>query len=156
MYHHCHQQKNVCSMNEKIFSALRLYGTGIVTLAIWSLLVWNYFHGGVPSHHILARKDLPEISNWWGAVILPLLTWFLLTRIQKRVVFAKDEQASVSPFPISILFAFVSALLFGILLSIFFSLHYTDIPGYMLQGLFLLALFLPLYRAEYESVNCFV
>jgi hypothetical protein len=141
-------------MNEKMFSALRLrlYGTGIVTLAIWSLLLWNYFHGGVPSHHILARKDLPEISNWWGAVVLPLLTWFLLTRIQKRVVSAKDEQAPAAvaaSFPMSIVYAFAGALLFGILLSVFFSLHYTDIPGYMLQGLFLLALFLPLYRAEY-------
>jgi hypothetical protein len=138
-------------MNGKIYSSLRLYGTGIVTLAIWSLLVWNYFHGGVPSHNILARKDLPEISNWWGAVILPLLTWFLLTRIQKRVVPAKDEQvpAITASFPMSIVYAFGGALLFGILLSVFFSLHHTDIPGYMLQGLFLLALFLPLYRAEY-------
>jgi hypothetical protein len=140
-------------MNEKMFSALRLrlYGTGIVTLAIWSLLLWNYFHGGVPSHHILARRDLPEISNWWGAVVLPLLTWFLLTRIQKRVVSAKDEQAPAvaASFPMSIVYAFAGTLLFGILLSVFFSLHYTDIPGYMLQGLFLLALFLPLYRAEY-------
>lgn len=136
-------------MNEKTFSALRLYGTGIVTLAIWSLLLWNHFHGGVPSHHILARKDLPEISNWWGGIALPLLTWFLLTRIQKRVLTAKDAEAPALTFPMSIVYAFAGALLFSILLSVFFTLRYSGIPGYMLQGLLILALFLPLYRAEY-------
>ena len=147
MYHH-QQSGNVCSMNEKMFSSLRFYGTGIITFAIWSLLLWNYFHGGVPSHHILAREDLPEFSNWWGGIALPLLTWFLLTRIQKRVLSGKDKELPPS-LPMSILFAFVGALLFGILLSVFFSLRYTEIPGYMLQGVFLLALFLPVYRAEY-------
>lgn len=136
-------------MNEKMFSALRLYGTGIVTIAVWSLLLWNYFHGGVPSHHILARKDLPEISNWWGAVVLPLLTWFLLTRIQKRILTGKEEDSPTATFPMPILYAFAGALVFGILLSVFFTLRYAEIPGYMLQGIFLLALFLPLYRAEY-------
>ena len=133
-----------------MFFSIRLYGTGIVTLAIWSLLLWNYFHGGVPSHHILAREDLPEFSNWWGGIALPLLTWFLLTRIQQRVLSGKGEESPLlATLPKSILYAFVGALLFGILLSVFFTLHYTEIPGYMLQGLFLLALFLPLYRAEY-------
>jgi hypothetical protein len=135
-------------MNEKMFFKTRLYFTGIVTIAIWSLLAWNYFHGGVPSHHILDNEDLPAISNWWGGLLLPLLTWFLLYRIQKRLIRNNDEQSKTSRFSINILYGFIGALLFGMLLSAFFTFGYSDIPGYMLLGLLLLALFFPIYRAE--------
>lgn len=135
-------------MNEKMFFKTRLYFTGIVTIAICSLLAWNHYHGGVPSHHILAREDLPAISNWWGSLLLPLLTWFLLYRIQKRIIHNNDEKSQVSKFSINMFYGFAGALFFGILLSAFFTFGYSDIPGYMLKGLFLLALFFPIYRAE--------
>jgi len=134
-------------MNNAYFRT-RLYFTGIVTIAIWSLLTWNHYHGGVPSHHILADENLPEISNWWGGVLLPLLTWFLLYRIEKRII---DKNESVSQAPklsIYVIYGFTVALLFGIVLSAFFTFGNTDMPGYMLLGLLLLALFLPIYRAE--------
>ena len=117
-------------------------------MAISSLLAWNHYHGGVPSHHILARKDLPEISNWWGGLLLPVLTWFLLYRVQKRLMKNSDEKSQVSTFPVHTLYGFAGALLFGILLSTFFTLGYAAIPGYMMNGLFILALFFPIYRAE--------
>ena len=132
-------------MNEKMFFKIRLYFTFLITIAIWSLLAWYHYHGGVPSHHILAREDLPEISNWWGGLLLPLLTWFLLYRVQKRL----DSQTNKnSEFFKEVLFGFLAALLFGALLSIFFTLRYSEIPGYMLIGLLILAFFLPIYRAE--------
>jgi len=132
-------------MSEKVFFKTRLYFIGIITISIWSLLIWNYFHEGVPSHHILAREDLPEISNWWGALLIPLLAWFLTYRIQKRI----NKDPEVSNVPVSVLYGFLSALIFGILLSLFFTLGDSDIPGYMLQGVFVTALFLPIYRSEY-------
>ncbi len=132
-------------MNEKMFFKTRLYFTGIITIAIWSLLLWSHFNGGVPSHHILAREDLPEISNWWGGLLVPLLSWFLLYRIQKRI----SKNPEVSNFPASVLYGFLGALTFGILLSIFFTLGDSDMPAYMMQGVFILALFLPIYRSEY-------
>lgn len=135
-------------MNENTFFKIRLYITAIVSLAIWSLLAWNYFHGGVPSHSILARADMPSISNWWGAILLPLLTWFLLYRIQRRITDHPTEKPTVSNPPINIVYGFLGALLFGIVLSTFFTLGIKDIPGYMLISLFILALFLPIYRAE--------
>jgi hypothetical protein len=135
-------------MNEKMFFKTRLYFTGIITIAIWSLLSWNHFHGGVPSHHILDNENLPAISNWWGGLLLPLLTWFLLYRIQKRLIHENDEQSKKSKSSITILYGFIGALLFGILLSAFFTFGYSDIPGYMLLGLLLLALCFPVYRAE--------
>ena len=131
-----------------MFFKTRLYFTGIITISIWSLLTWDYYHGGVPSHHILHRKDLPEFSNWWGGLLLPLLIWFLLYRIQKRISNNKDENSPVSKFSINILYGFMGALFFGILLSAFFTFGYIEIPFYMLMGLMLLALFLPIYQAE--------
>ncbi|WP_051189605.1 hypothetical protein [Daejeonella oryzae] len=135
-------------MKDQLFVKTRLYFTGIVTIAIWSLLIWNHYHGGVPSHHVLAREDLPSISNWWGGILIPLITWFLLSRIQKRIILNNAGKSEPSGFSKNILYGFAGALFFGILLSAFFSLGYTDIPGYMLLGLLLLALFFPIYRAE--------
>ena len=136
-------------MSKGEFFKARLYITGIIALAIWSLLAWNNFHGGIPKHHILARKDLPEISNIWGGILLPVLTWFLLYRIQQRVFKEKDGRPESADFPLSILYGFSSALLFGIVLSAFFSFNYADIPGYMLLGVLILSNFIPLYRSEY-------
>lgn len=132
-------------MNEKNFFKARIFVTAIVSVTIWSLLAWNYYHGGVPSHHILAREDMPSISNWWGGVLLPLLTWFLLYRIEKRIA---DGTSNLTPFPKSVVYSFLVALVFGVLLCTFFTLRYSGIPGYMLQSVFVIALFFPIYRAE--------
>ncbi|WP_461054376.1 hypothetical protein [Spirosoma arcticum] len=135
-------------MHEETFLKIRLYFTGAMMISIWLLLIWDYHHGGVPSHHILQRKDMPEFSNWWGGLLLPLLTWFLLYRIQKRIINPKNGNSRASKFSLNILYAFIIALCFGILLSVFFTFGYTEMPLYMLTGLLLLALFLPIYRAE--------
>lgn len=135
-------------MTKKYFLNLGLYFTGIVTVGIWSLLIWNHYHSGVPSHHLLHRENLPAISNWWGGLLLPLLTLFLIYRIQKRILHNKDSMSSAEKFPINILYRFLFALSFGILLSIFFTLGYSNISGYMINGIFILALFFPIYRAE--------
>jgi hypothetical protein len=133
-------------MNQHTFFKTRLYFTAFVTLAIWSLLAWNHFHGGVPSHNILARADMPSISNWWGGVLLPLLTWFLLYRIQRRIK-SPNEKSDVKLL-LEIVYGFAGALLFGVLLSTFYTLGFADIPGYMVNSIFIIALFFPIYRAE--------
>lgn len=135
-------------LDESRLFETRLYFTGTVTLLIWGLLAWNHSHGGVPSHHILADKDLPKISNWWGGLLLPLLTWFLLTRVQKRAVRDRTDSPEATQLPRHILYGLAGGLLFGALLSVFFTFDYSEVPGYMLLGLIPLALFLPIYRAE--------
>jgi hypothetical protein len=116
----------------------RIYFTAIITLAIWSLLAWNYFHGGVPSHHLLARENLPSISNGWGALLLPLLTWFLLYRTSKRT-----NQPNVN-----VWIVFGASLLFGIVLSALITFEVSGLSSYMLFSVFILALFFPVYHAE--------
>jgi hypothetical protein len=135
-------------MNENTFFRIRLYITAMVTIAIWSILAWNHYQGGVPSHSILARADMPSISNWWGGLLLPILTWFLLYRIQRRLANSATEKLSGSPLPMEVVYGFAGALLFGILLSTFYTLGYPDIPGYMVNSIFIIALFYPIYRAE--------
>ena len=135
-------------MNEYSSLKLRLYFTGLVTLAIWSLLAWNHFHGGVPSHHILARKDLPEISNWWGGLLLPLLTWFLLYRIHKRESINNSIKLNDTPFSLNVMYGFVAAVFFGVLLSTLFTFG-SPLTSYILLSVFPLAMFFPIYRAEY-------
>ena len=135
-------------MNETSFLKTRLYITGIVTIAIWSLLAWYHYHGGVPSHHILAREDLPEISNWWGGLLLPVLTWFLLYRVQRRLIRNKGGKPERTQIPKAVIYGFAGALIFGILLSTFFTLGFSEPPFYMLIGALLLALFFPIYRSE--------
>lgn len=135
-------------MSDKMFFKTRLYFTGIVALAIWSLLAWEYYHGGVTRHHLLHREDLPSFSNWWGGLLLPLLTWFLLYRVQKRISSDKEKNAQLN-IPVNIFYGFISALLFGIVLSTFFTFGNEEIPFYMMMGLLAFALFFPIYRAEY-------
>jgi MFS family permease len=129
------------------FLRSRIYFTVIITLAIWGLLAWNYLHGGVPSHHILAREDMPSISNWWGGLLLPVLTWFLLYRAQKRLNLLAAKK-SMGEMKVKVAIGFGVGLLFGLLLSIFFVLGISELPGYMILSVFIGALFFPVYRAE--------
>ncbi len=126
--------------------------TGVTVLAgaiVWLMLAWDHFHGGIPSHHLLARADMPAISNAWGGMLIPILTWFLMSRIQKRVIATPNVVAEKPGIPKNILYGFAGAFAFGLVLSLFFASGNEDMPGYMLLGSFLLALLLPIYRAEY-------
>lgn len=131
-----------------MFFKFRLYFFVVITISIWTLLSWNYFHGGVPSHHILANKDLPKISNGWGGLLLPFLTWFLLYRVHRRIFRHSSGNADKSKSQQYFFYGLTGSLLFGILLATFFTFGYSDITGKMVLGLFPLALFLPIYRAE--------
>jgi hypothetical protein len=122
----------------------RLCFTFLVTLAIWALLLWDFYHGGVPSHHILQNKDLSKFSNWWGGLLLPLFTWLLLYRSQVRL----QKETSATTWTSRIIYAFVGALLFGVVLSIFFTIGNHEVPFYMILALLVLSIFLPIYRAE--------
>lgn len=134
-------------MDKAAFFRLRLYFTAAVTIAIWSLLAWNHYHGGIPAHHLLADKDLPEFSNGWGAIILPLLTWFLLYRLQRRLFLSQDGPAEPAAIR-SAIYGFVISLAYGIVLSTSYVLGYPDVASNMTLGIFALALFFPVYRAE--------
>jgi hypothetical protein len=135
-------------MSEQRMARWRPYIIALVILAELAHLAWEYFNGGVRSHHILNRADLPEISNGWGLLLLPALAWFLTGRIQKRIARQSKGDAAASKLPMSVVAGFAGALLFGIVLSASFTYDYENVASVMFRGMFLLALLLPVYRAE--------
>ncbi|MBZ9731736.1 hypothetical protein LB467_18815, partial [Salegentibacter sp. JZCK2] len=92
---------------------------------IFSFLFWDYFHDGVASHHILNKKELPAISNWWGGILLPVLSWVLLGRIEKRFnkQFAQKQRAGKQYRKVFRLF--IIGLFCAILIAISFTYKYT-------------------------------
>ena len=74
---------------------LRAGLTVVATLALWSLLLWQHFHQGVPAHHLLDNPDLPVVSNWYGGLLLPVLAWGLLSLTRRRMI--KANSPSLKP-----------------------------------------------------------
>jgi hypothetical protein len=127
----------------------RILLTGLVMLAEVAHLAWEHSHGGVQSRHLLHRADLPAISNWWGALVLSALAWFLLGRILSRTV-SSPQVAGASPRrPARILAGFFASLLFGTALAVAFTNGNESVTSYMFLSMFPIALLVPVYRSEY-------
>ncbi|HEY2321583.1 MAG TPA: hypothetical protein VGJ82_01855 [Thermoanaerobaculia bacterium] len=120
------------------FARIRIAITTVATLAIASLLAWQALHAGVPAHHILNRRDMPAISNWWGALLIPVLTWFLLGRTKPRAITR----------PKLVVLAFAAGALVGTAQAVTFFTGHEAITSNIVLSLFVLALFVPIYRAE--------
>jgi hypothetical protein len=130
-------------MDDQQHWRVRGASTAAVAAAEWIFLVWQHFHGGVPSHHFFDRADMPAVSGWWGGLLLPAMTWFLVGRVQRRVARQGGTSRRYA------LIGFSSALLFGVLLSVFFTLDDEQVSNAMFESLFLIALVAPIYRGEY-------
>jgi hypothetical protein len=109
-------------------------------------ILWEYFHGGVTRHHLLAREDLPAISNWWGLLSIPLLSWLTLTLIGKRLRTA-DRDSAVN-FE-SVIRFFLGGLAHGLVLAVLWEFGKVGYMPFVLWFPLVLALFLPTYRAEW-------
>jgi hypothetical protein len=131
-------------MSDKLTLKFRVIFTGVVTLLVWANLAWDYLHEGVPTHYILHSKDLPGFSNWWGGIAIPLVTWFLLSRIVRRT---NNNKHNANDFA-KPNYRFLGALSFGIILSVLFTLG-SDLPAYMMLAAILVSFFVPLYKTEY-------
>lgn len=127
----------------KLWSKLRILTTLIVSLLIWLHIVWDYFHGGIPTHYLLHDDTLPGIPNWIGGIVLPFFTWFLLGRIQKRL-YAKEIKESFA----TVIYRFLSALIIAIMISIFFTTGF-DVIDYIMLTILVLGFVYPLYKSEY-------
>jgi hypothetical protein len=131
------------------FKKIGLIFITTISIGIWSLLIWEHYHGGVPSHSFMARKDMPSISNWWGGFLLPLLSYFSLYRIQKRLNLTHNNNRISTAQIQSVLLLFGAGLLYACAMAYCFETDKSDVNGILFQGLFVWALILPLYRAEF-------
>ena len=131
---------------------IRLIFTGLVILAELLHLTWEATHGGVASHHLLNRADLPAISNWWGALLLPLLAWFLFGHVirRERLRSGVIGHGFGHGFALhkDVVVGFVGALLYGIALAVAFRQGAETITTSLFLGMFVAALLLPVYRVE--------
>ncbi len=127
------------------FFLFKIGFTALITVLLSSLLLWQYFRGGIPSHHFLADKTMPLISNAWGAVVIPITTWFLLFRVGKGLF----KQSEAIPFPKHTLIGFLSALVFGIALGVAVVYRFELFLGNVPLIIFGLAFLFPTYKAEY-------
>ncbi|MDG2394604.1 MAG: hypothetical protein P8M49_13905 [Thalassotalea sp.] len=134
-------------MNQQQLSKTRYYFTGVITLAMLALLTWQFFHDGVPVHHLLHRADLPGISNWWGVLLLPTLVWVLLGRIHKQFLLEANKENTA--YPMNRVLGFGLALLYGAGMSIAFATGHSEISSVMFPGILVIALFFKVYREEY-------
>ncbi len=100
-------------------------------------LLWEHFHGGVGSHNLLNRADLPAISNWWGLLTVPALASLTVQRAEK-------QQRSFS----EVVHGFGIALVVGLIVATLFRANLHDIILYVLGAAMLLSLALPAYRIE--------
>lgn len=112
----------------------------VALLAEVAHLGWEYFHGGILTHHVLQRADLPGISNLWGLLILPALAWWAGGRIQRRLVAGAR--------PATAIVGAAVALLMGLALSASFLGGLESVSAAVFLGMFVLAVLLPAYRAE--------
>lgn len=130
-------------MKEQLPKKHRLLITGIITLAIFGHIVWDYFHGGIPTHYIFHSNEMPGIPNWLGAIFLPFFSYFLLFRIHKRLNTPehKDSLKEVG-------LRFLAGLLFAITISVTF-LNGIEVTDYIMGLIFILAFIFPLYKSEY-------
>lgn len=108
-------------------------------------LLWEHFNGGVLTHHLLQQKDLPGISNWWGLIWLPALTWILLSRIESRKSRLKAGQ-SKRVFHTGL---FLAGLILGVLLAVCFRLDIKIVLDNFPYLLLLLSLLIPIFYAEF-------
>ncbi|MFN8712480.1 MAG: hypothetical protein ACK5Z2_06480 [Bacteroidota bacterium] len=136
-------------MQRQKLKKTKAFIVGIVTFLIFGFLFWEHFHGGVTSHHILHQEDLPSISNWWSGLLLPILTWFLLSRIEKRLD-KKNSQTQQTNNSISKVFwFFLTGLVLGVLLSISFTNEYEPFLNNVLYILIVLSFIIPIYYSEF-------
>lgn len=122
------------------FSASLFFGSFVLIH-----LLWEYFNGGVTTHHLLARADLPGISNWWGLLTIPVLAWITLNRIEVR---RKKSSLSTPDFSGQVIRGFFGGLIYGLFLAMLWEF---GMEAYMPYALLLplgLALVFPVYRAE--------
>jgi hypothetical protein len=136
-------------MQSKNYRMARVLVTGVVTILIFGLLLWGHFHGGVPAHHILNQKDLPEISNWWGGLLLPVLTWFLMGRIEIRLNRHDSSMQTANSQHLKVIGLFVLGLIFGLGIAVSFTNDYHLFLDNVLYIILILSLLVPIYYPEF-------
>ncbi|WP_158655295.1 hypothetical protein [Flavivirga eckloniae] len=112
-------------------------------------ILWEYLNGGVVTHHLLAREDLTGISNWWGLLTIPLLSWLITSLIYRRRDKKIKSKSNIEDSEIKILKGFLSALVFGIIASLLWEFNLENILQYFILLPIIISFFKPVHLPEY-------
>lgn len=123
-----------------------LITTTILVLALIHIL-WEYFHGGVVTHHPFADGNYPGLSNWWGLLSLPTLTWIVLSIIERRSSNTRNGITSGENIEFQKKY-FIGALVFGLSMSVLWELGHEEILQYLILMPWVLSLFIRIYYPE--------
>lgn len=130
-------------------SNVKVLLTGTVTVLILCFLFWEHFHGGVASHHILQQQNLPVISNWWSGLLLPVLTWFLIGRTEKRIGKQASQGQQINKLHNKALLLFITGLGLGVLIATSFTNEYSVFLDNVPYIILVLSLIIPIFYAEF-------
>jgi len=114
--------------------------TVLIIILVALHITWDYFHGGVPTHYILHDENMPGISNWWTLLTIPLITFILLSLIQKN--YKKDPNAEKLS---KITNGFIGGLFFGVLLSVLWVIELQSVMIYAILLPIIMSLFIPVH-----------
>jgi len=114
----------------------------VATLVAMVIVLTECLNDGVVTHHFLNDPDMPGLSNWWGILLFPLYTYFLLYRIKNRKLSRLLHPARIK------LLWIIAGLFYGLILTYLFRIDSIYLE-YWWKGLFILGFFLPLYHEEY-------
>ena len=103
----------------------------------------EHFNGGVKTHHLLARSELPGFSNWLSVLILPLLGSVVAVR-----AYSMHSVPSGRVLSSSLVAGAAGSLVYGAALAASFHWGLEQVSAALFAGLFLVSLALPVYRAE--------
>ena len=126
--------------------------TGITAATLILVLIFvliEHYTGGVVTHHLLAREDLPGISNWWGLLTVPLLAWVAATLIARRRKKEVKPEQDIGRFNNQVVQRFLAALVFGITAALLWEFKLEEILQYFILLPILIAFFIPVYLPEF-------
>lgn len=112
-------------------------------------IVREYFTGGVLSHHLLANKDFPGMSNWWGLLTVPLLFWVSISIIHRRRDNGTASESNSEVKETKVFNRFLAALLFGITASLLWEFKFENFLQYFILLPMLISFFKPVHFPEY-------
>ncbi|MBH1816803.1 hypothetical protein JAK53_10635 [Stenotrophomonas maltophilia] len=113
---------------------------GAVTAALQ--LSWEHTHDGILRHHLLNDASLPAMSNLWALLVMPMLGALAGWVVNRRT--CERSRALISAVA-----GFLGSLLGGISLSEAFVASGEAAAAQVVMALFVAAVLLPVYRAEY-------
>ena len=121
---------------------VRIKLTLIIAAAILAalLILWESLNGGIVTRYPLADVNNPGISNWWGLLTFPLLTWGALIIAEKRNAQTDDGESAGDTSALQKK-DLIGGLAFGLLMGVLWELGQQEILQYLILLPWVTALF---------------